>query len=50
MGLFDAENIAGLQNFGFYAAKDGRYYKVAGIEPWGSTNNIALVETYAYTY
>ena len=50
MGLFSVENIAGTQNFDFYAAQNIRYYQVVGLAPWASTNNIALVETYAYTY
>ena len=50
MGLFSMENIAGRQDFDFYASQDIRYYRVVGLQPWGNTNNIALVETYAYTY
>lgn len=50
MGLFSMENIAGIQNFDFYAPQNIRYYRVVGLQPWGGTNNIALVETYAYTY
>jgi hypothetical protein len=50
MGLFSMENIAGRQDFDFYASQNIRYYRVVALQPWGGTNNIALVETYAYTY
>ena len=51
MGLYGVENVANIvQNFDFIVPQKAKFFRIIAKEPWGTSNNVVIVEVEAYTY